>query len=418
MMCPGGMLEPRPWAWAPAMLLAAVLVTTPAVAQDQPLPHQAEAPTNEDLSRYRDMRQSGQMANRAVLEKVIRHELAKLTRADNYADFGEIRKALKYDHLLPAGRAASNLTHTAMVELILEVCQQILAGQYPAFSKVMAALLIGDLNQTEVGLSGTDPPPTPFQPALEVLLNLANDEAQLPGVRVAALYGIDRHAGLGIRNSQDQLQTQQVLLRIARGGEQTRGSYMRHRAIRALGRMGTAGENGAIAKTLLEIVDNRDLSLMMRAEAFRAFGFIDQTENAADTPVSLALRGANLVLAAADQRGRDFWDLQKVRVLQQVLGYVEWGLLGTQQDERALRQLFNHQVEGNVRENHPNGGIVAAADTQAQDVIVGINRRFESLRNLIFDVEDVDPRQVTAQIDQIQRHIRELENEQRPQAEE
>jgi hypothetical protein len=404
------------------IVLGLVLVLAPSIgwaqAEEVIPPHTAAAPTADDDSKFRDMKATGQMANRAVMEKVIRHQMSLLTKPENAAEYGETRARLRRDYFMATGRAASNILHDAMVELTLEVSEQIVAGNYTPYSKAAAVLVAAELNKTEVGLTAADPPPVPYQPALDFLLNVAADAKQPEGVRAAALYGVDRHASLGIRVTQDQARAQSVLLPLAQAGPENKPnhSWIRHRAIRALGRLGQAGENGEVAKALYAIVTDTKESPMLRAEAFRALGFIDQTAKPAAPPAQQAAQGLRLILAAADAQGRQSWTVRKIRVLQQVLGYVEWGMLGPRQDQGNVLKMFDPQVEGPVLTLYPNGGLLAAANSAGQDTIAGMNRQLDGLRNLIFDVENVDVNQLIAQIEDIEAYLLQVEPTLKPAA--
>lgn len=404
------------------IVLGLVLVLAPSIgwaqAEEVIPPHTAAAPTNDDETKFRDMKATGQMANRAVMEKVIRHQMSLLTKPENAAEYGEIRRRLKSDYFQDTGRAASNILHDAMVELTLEVSGQIVAGNYTPYSKATAVLVAGELNKTEVGRTSSDPPPVPYQPALELLLNTAADAKQPEGVRAAALYGIDRHAAFGMRVAQDVARTQAVLLPLVEAGPENKPnhSWIRHRAARALGRLGKAGENGEIAKALYAIVTDTKESPMLRAEAFRALGFIDQTTKPAAPPAQQAAQGLRLILAAADAQGRQSWTVRKIRVLQQVLGYVEWGMLGPRQDPGNVGKMFDPQVEGPVMTLYPNGGLLAAANSAGQDTIASMNRQLDGLRNLIFDVENVDVNQLIAQIEDIEAYLLQVEPTLKPAA--
>lgn len=85
--------------------------------------------------------------------------------------------------------------HQWLVNEVLDLCKICLRPDFSPACRVNAAILMGELNEREMGGSGSSlTPPVPLPAARNELLKLVSNAKEDPAVQVAALVGLVRHA--------------------------------------------------------------------------------------------------------------------------------------------------------------------------------------------------------------------------------
>ncbi|MGA2034511.1 MAG: hypothetical protein ABSG68_19870 [Thermoguttaceae bacterium] len=198
--------------------------------------------------------------------------LAK-NRATLAEDRGQ-RKNLRTQYLNIAGAAPNQQAHTALNKLVLDYMDKLVRSpRIDPVVRVNAALMIGDLNETE--------PATPVQPlpeALDVLLAMVDNPKLPDAVKVAALVGISRHAaapdGLAAE-PKNKVIVSLTALAIAPLPADRRPDgpcWIRGQAAEILGLLRSAGNGGSVPAALLVMLKNPALSVSARCAAARALG--------------------------------------------------------------------------------------------------------------------------------------------------
>ncbi len=345
-------------------------------AQVQYTPLEVPAPTQNEEKEYSNMIRSGITNNSQPLLKVLRWKIAQLTDLDNAKEFGKLRETFVRRDLLTAGRKGQEQGNTRMhEEMVQEVLKfvaekQLTTAKYHPYTRVNVVLLIGELNQLEPGYKATDVP-SPYEPALKFLVDLIEQPDQSEAVIAAALYGIDRHARFEVRSQALVARTVPVLLELAASSKDPQNNegpgthpWIRKRALRAVGHLGQIGQQGEVVKVLQKILGNPDETLLLRAEAARAFGFLNILRAPGVQPKQLAYQIAVLVPIAAKQQGLQNWAPQKISTFQVVLSFAEVGLKGAY-GEKA-NQLFAPPAYWGKQPREGVGVIPACVQKDAQ----------------------------------------------------
>ncbi len=209
------------------------------------------------------------------------YALARWTHESNRAELVRFRKILHGD-FATAYRATSKAAHSRLnndivLKFMAAVAKPYADKNFHRAVRVNAMLTIGRLS--EVPRSVTTPP-TPLPAALPVLQQTVADPAQLDAVKVEAMVGIIRHAGLGgIRSPAQQPAlvttiTQQMVAMVnappASGPGADGKEWMRRQAAEVLGEMGVA--SGPITAALTGMAGNTALKHSARCPAARALG--------------------------------------------------------------------------------------------------------------------------------------------------
>jgi hypothetical protein len=210
------------------------------------------------------------------------------------ASLPELRKKLRLQLIL-AGRAPSQDVHDRLNAVTLEYMNAKLANDsdiHPAV-RVNAMLMIGELNAVE------SPPahvPQPLPEALPVLLKNINDPKQLDEVKAAAMVGVMRHATLGISDPDHQKQVVASMLKVLKTpvtpGQAADGqAWIQGQAAHVLGRLGTAGEGGAVATALAAVAGDTKAPSKARCSAAEALGQLNYSGGGGDAGSLLSALG-------------------------------------------------------------------------------------------------------------------------------
>ena len=218
-------------------------------------------------------------------------------RAELRRDLYTGRSGPPYDRLV-------NLTLTFMTQLVKD------RSFHPAV-RYNAMAAIADLNVSLPPPGDTKTPEQPLPAALDLMLAVLQDPAQIDAVRIAALQGLVRHAGLPMADTQkrDQ-QVLPLLLQWASAKDPPSGrtkvghAWMRALAIQALGALGLPGSNGQVVKTLTGVLTESDTPLIPRLAAAKALGRIQYKGMTAVKPPDVVIPLVQFLLEATTAEAR------------------------------------------------------------------------------------------------------------------
>jgi len=206
-----------------------------------------------------------------------KYALLLLIQPENHKDLPKERKDLRVRYF---SRGKSGPPHAQLNKLALDKMVQILASRNKSFDtavKVNAMLLIGDLNEQE---ADGGKPARPYPRAMPILLVpfTRNSKIFTDPIRVAALVGLVRHAEAGNVAPAMRATFGKAMLDVVNQAEApvTRTpdghAWIRMLAAEALGALGDAGTDGAVALALARAMSNAEGQPYMRREMARALG--------------------------------------------------------------------------------------------------------------------------------------------------
>ncbi len=252
------------------------------------------------------------------------------TQPANLPEVAGMRQKLK-GQLLTAKNAA---TRDHFNKHLLDVLPKMASGNYHPAVRYNCMLLIGELDLT--------PPPSirdlavPLPDALPILLDALADANQLEAVKVAALVGIGRHSR-SLPSNDARRKVTDALLELAKAKNDPKTSpmghaWMRCMAIDTLGEMKSVGDKSAIAKALLEIVDDAEAPLSVRSAAAEAIGKLDYSKQEGLNPGAMVRQLGRLAMAACQTELDECKEKNRTispRILKCRLSAVRMGLMGT-----------------------------------------------------------------------------------------
>jgi hypothetical protein len=227
------------------------------------------------------------------------------TLPENYASLHEYRRELRAE----LGIARSGAIYDWLLQTSFEWLKKAAAeAEYHPAIRYNAMFAIGDLNTQEQGV-GSSAVATPLPAARAVLIEAIRNKDQLEAVKVAALQGLVRHAGLAREPQTRDGQLIPVFLEIIKkplpSGRPDDGDvWMRSLALRGLGLCRQAGADGSIATTLVAIVVDKHAPVSLRIAAARALGDLEMKGNANLKAIAVAGPLANLAVEC-------YWTEQK-----------------------------------------------------------------------------------------------------------
>lgn len=334
----------------------------------------------------------GTLSNREVLDKYVNSLLARMTQADQFDQLGDLRSTLRYRILQRAGLADDPSVANYLNQKLLVDLRQLTGPEFHPFTRVNATLLLGDLNEKEAPTSGREPA-VPLEAGLRAVLELLIEEGQLEGIKAAALVGIDRHCRFGIPNEELRTQVIDTLVGLAQPGQSSSAgkTWLRRRAVRALGHLGNSGEDGKVAMLMLSIVNNPAESMVMRCEAARAVGFLNLRDVKDLKFFEQAHRLGQLVVEAGRKTGPNRWSPEDLQEFQHYLGFIEIGLTGPD------LKLYRVGVDGNFGEGR--GMLAAMSDGPEKARVQALIAAMESLLRKVFSTRYVPDDEIRAQVD-------------------
>lgn len=221
--------------------------------------------------------------------------LPRWTVPENYATLPEFRRELRGD--LFSGK--SGPPYDRLLGLVFDYMTKISGSGYHPAVRFNATMMLGDLNVQELP-PGSRERIQPYPGSLKALIG-AIRSSDSDAVRVAALLGIHRHAGLGIADAQvREGQLIPLLLDLAKSAPPAGRSSDGHAWLRALAidilatlhAVGPSGRpvapSGAVVGALVGIVGDKNAPTLTRCAAARALGAFDYKGFNALTPSQLA----------------------------------------------------------------------------------------------------------------------------------
>lgn len=277
-----------------------------------------------------------------------RYFLPRWTQPSNLGLLPEFRRDLRNNLL--TGRTGP--PHSRLNAIILDYMGKMASANVHPAARVNAMLIIGELNEVEPVRAGDAP--TALPNAIPVLLNAIEDPDQIDPVKVAAMVGIIRQAQFGRLTQESTLAIQRAMIRLAgSAGAPARSSdghaWMRAQAVKALGLLRSAGENGDVARLLATLVADEQLDMLVRSRAATALGQLNYTGaagvNAGGVIAALGRLAADAIRADTDSFDDDP-DSFSPRRLKARLVAVHQGLLGDDDEQsRGIAPLATNPEE-------------------------------------------------------------------------
>lgn len=195
--------------------------------------------------------------------------LPRWTHAKHLGNLPGYRKELRVSNF--GKKSANAIVHDHLTALVLDFMKELATGPYHPAAQVNAMLMIGELNSVE------QPTPVPLPEAMNVMIGAVDDPKTPDAIRAAAMVGIQRHLASGLPAAEVRKTLTTDLLKLASSdlpeGPETQGrDWILGQAIEILGALGSAGENGAIAKQMLKAVADSKLSFSTRTIAAESLG--------------------------------------------------------------------------------------------------------------------------------------------------
>jgi hypothetical protein len=228
-----------------------------------------------------------------------KHALAAWTLPENYTELPALRKKLRNDLTITRGRPV----HDRLNNLALDFLGGMAKDDCHPSVRYNAMLMIGDLN---VRPPARGESPVALPAAFPVLMEALQNKDQIDAVRVAAMLGIIRRARLGISDSDDRRQVTAAMLALATSQgvpkrSPTGHAWFRCRAIEVLELFKRAGDRGAVAKPLAEIVADSDAPLGVRCAAAAALGKLTYGNPSGLDPADVARHLGQLAADACNE---------------------------------------------------------------------------------------------------------------------
>lgn len=150
-------------------------------------------------------------------------------------------------------------------------------------ARLNAVLTIGQLNQQEAASRST--PPVPYAPALPYLVQEYEKKDNPEYIRISALNGIVRHAILGITDATlRDTAVPNLFIETIQSNKPAPGrnkesqemlDWYRLRALEGLGFLKSVGAGGRVVEVLVEVMENSQETIELRARAARTLGELD-----------------------------------------------------------------------------------------------------------------------------------------------
>jgi len=200
-----------------------------------------------------------------------KYALAEWTLPENFPKLPKLRQTLASHLTWTKGNSAHDRLTAVVLDFLGKMARNDALHPAPRYNAILA---IGELNVRPPTM-GKDAQPLPA--ALDVLMSALEDESLIDAVRFGALVGIVRHAQLGIADPGAQQRVADAMFKLATtrhvpGRSAAGHAWARTRAIELLGHFKSPGQDGAVAKALLAILDEPDASFQVRAAAAEALG--------------------------------------------------------------------------------------------------------------------------------------------------
>ena len=274
-----------------------------------------------------------------------KYAFALWTDPSQFPSLPSLRKALRNELYTAGGGAVYDHLNQLALDQLGTMAK---SDEFHPAVRFNALLAIGDLNVANPAMGEMS---KPLPAAREVLLPVFEDEQMSDTVKIGALLGLLRHVKLGVDEEAVRERIASDMLKLASATEATPGrsveghSWMRIRAIEALGALPSEVQPQATAKTLLEVCKETDAPFSIRAAAVEALGRRTWTEESGLLPVeaakSLGQLAVDAVEAEIDACEQNAERTLNPRLLKSVLVSVQEGLGVSRREGEAARGLFS-----------------------------------------------------------------------------
>ncbi len=241
------------------------------------------------------------------------YALPRWTSPANLTSLIDYRKELRGDFL----NGKSGPPYDRLLRLTLDYMTKLIGPEYHPAVRYNATVVLGELNVQELA-PGARGLVQPLPAALKILVDAVKN-TDSDAVRVAALIGLARHAGLVAAERQARPGAQDppawesqivpMLLDVAKSppppGRSPDGhGWIRALAIEVLAALRSLGPNGSVVTTLAAIVADKAAPMMTRCAAARALGTFDYKGFTAQSPSQLAVPLGQLAVEACSAQLR------------------------------------------------------------------------------------------------------------------
>jgi hypothetical protein len=221
------------------------------------------------------------------------YALARWRRPENIAQLPKFRADFRNDLAV----AKTLDVHNWITDIAIDVFPRIAASSNaPPALRINAALMVGELNLTDpVGKASAKP----LAAAIDPLLQMVNADEQIDGVKAAALFGLLRHAELGVEDDDVRQQNANAMVKLVEAptAADDGQAWIKSQAIEILGFLGGTGENNAVPDLLSKILGDADVVLPVRRAAARALGRLNYVTAGLNTAALAAAVGKFVVAA-------------------------------------------------------------------------------------------------------------------------
>ncbi len=199
-----------------------------------------------------------------------KYALARWSLQKDVPDLLGYRKELRNHLRLGKNRQAFDHLNALALKFLTGLAE----GDFHPAVRVNAMLAIGELNSVEPSASDSA---VPLPEALTVLIDVVGNEKLPDAVRATAMVGVLRHAAAKVRDEEARRRLTAAMLEvlardIPSGAAGPGREWILGQAVESLGLLGAPGENNAVAKAILKVLANKNLSFSTRTIAASALG--------------------------------------------------------------------------------------------------------------------------------------------------
>jgi hypothetical protein len=149
--------------------------------------------------------------------------------------------------------------------------------QYHPAVRINATFILADLEETKLVSGGAAPaPPTPYEPSLGALVSILTDAKSNDGMRVAAIYGLNRYIKLATSAPGRQNAAIKLMAILSEpcpsGRDRQAHAWMQAMALEGLMHHEGLRGNAMVAQQVLKLANNKDEPAFLRVKAAEIIG--------------------------------------------------------------------------------------------------------------------------------------------------
>jgi len=245
--------------------------------------------------------------------------LPRMTRYEPIADtvpnpLGQLSE-WRYEFYQDLRIAAKNeVVHGRLNNLVFDYMSKVVKDNYHPAVRYNAMLIIGDLNQRELVVSGgAKSLPVAWHDKLEFIVGEVISPDQIDAVRVAGLIGTKRHVELdslssggspipqGVKSELASRLLQVVVAKCPSDRSPGGHAWMQRQAIQILALLKSEDNQGAVTKELLAIISDEEQPLGLRCSTTAALVQLASPEVLGQASNDLTTKFTQLAIAACEQ---------------------------------------------------------------------------------------------------------------------